>query len=140
MVDEMRRFWTSLPNFVRWLLVTLLVIGVIGGAAYAYKILTITGEVTVAEAISVVGDTTFSFSLYPQESASKQFTLANASGVSLDVNLNYTCTPDPGNDITVTLPNKVTVPAIGQANFTVQVTASKSAEPQSYSIAINVER
>ena len=136
----MRRFWTSLPNFVRWLLVTLLVIAIIGGAAYAYKILTITGEVEVKEAISVVGDTTFSFSLYPQESASKQFTLANASSISLDVGLSYTCTPDPGNNISVTLPNKVTVLATGQANFTVTCTASKSAEPTSYSISINVER
>ena len=136
----MRRCWTFLPNFVRWLLVTVLVIAVVGGAAYAYKILTITGEVTVKEAISVVGDTTFSFSLYPQESASKQFTLANASSISLDVSLNYTCTPAPGNNISVTLPNKVSVPATGQANFTVQVTASKSAEPKSYSISIDIER
>ena len=136
----MRRCWTFLPNFVRWLVVTLLVIAVVGGAAYAYKILTVTGEVTVKEAISVVGDTTFSFSLYPQESASKQFTLANASSINLDVSLNYTCIPDPGNNISVTLPNKVSVPATGQANFTVQATASKSAEPKGYSISISIER
>jgi hypothetical protein len=59
----------------------------------------------------------------------------------MDVDIINTITPDPGTKgMTITVPNKVTVPASGQVSFDITITAGKSAEPVTYTITFGVER
>lgn len=126
---------------IRWVLVTILILAIIGGGVYAYVALTATGDVTVVEALSWVGSNTFSVNLYPQESVIESLTLANASSVDLTVDFISVVTPDPGpKGLTVSVPNNLNVPATGQASFDITITAGKSAEPQAYTVEIQVDR
>jgi hypothetical protein len=130
-----------IPKIIRWFLVTATLILLTAGGVYAYQALTGQGQVTVIENLSWVGDSTFEVSLYPQESTTETLTLANASSVSMDVDIINTITPDPGTKgMTITVPNKVTVPAGGQISFDTTITAGKSAEPVTYTITFGVER
>ncbi|MFA7101417.1 MAG: hypothetical protein WC196_06815 [Bacilli bacterium] len=130
-----------IPKIIRWFLVTATLILLTAGGVYAYQALTGQGQVTVIENLSWVGDSTFEVSLYPQESTTETLTLANASSVSMDVDIINTITPDPGTKgMTITVPNKVTVPASGQVSFDITITAGKSAEPVTYTITFGVER
>lgn len=120
-----------------------LIVAMLGtGIAYAaYRVLTITGVITVQEAITIVESPEFTFTLYPQETATKTFMLHNASSLSLKVDLVYTCTPPEGpNDLKITVPNNVDVPAHADAQFTVQVEAKKSCPPGTWTVKIYVER
>ncbi len=137
----MKKLWRTLPHFVRWSLVTLLILAVIGGGVYAYVALTATGDITVEESLSFVGSSTFSVSLYPQESEVAQITVANASSIDMDIDLASTVIPDPGpQGLTVDLPNNVSVPGSGQVVIDITITAGKSAEPQVYSVEIEIVR
>jgi len=128
-------------QIARWMLITFIALAATVGIIYAYIALTSTGEVTVEENLSWVGDNTFSVTLYPQESETVSLTIANASSVAIDVDLASVVTPDPGaKGLTVSVPNKLTAPANGQISFDVVIAAGKSAEPQAYTIEITVER
>ena len=136
----MKRF-KLLPSFIRWLLITFLILGIVAGGVYAYIALTGQGQIIVVEPLSWVGSNTFTVSLYPQEGITVTLTLANDSSVALETDFTYTIIPNPvGKGLTVTLPNKLIVPATGQASFNVGITASKSAEPGTYNITIEVNR
>jgi uncharacterized membrane protein len=137
----MKRKFRALPAFIRWLLVTLVILGIAGGGTYAYVALTSTSTVQVNEALSFVGDHQFTLNIYPQDSTSYTITVANASTHDMEVNLLSSINPDPtGKGITITIPNKITAPASGQVSFNVQIAASKSVVPGSYSIAISLDR
>lgn len=137
----MKKLWRSLPFVARWMLVTIFLLVLTAGGAYAYVALTATGEVTVEECLSFVGPNTFSVSLYPQESITAQVTIANASQGAIDIDLASTVVPDPGTKgLTIDIPAKITVPAIGQVAVSIIVTAGKSAEPGVYNISILFDR
>lgn len=130
-----------MSKIIRWLLVTILLLLMIGGGVLAYYALTGTGEVTVEEALSFVGPSSFSVSLYPQESAVESLIVANASSLNMDVDLLSTVTPDPGpKGLTIDIPKKITVPAIGQATVNITITAGKNAEPNTYTVSIIFDR
>ena len=137
----MKRLWRTLPHFVRWLLVTILVLVVVGGGVYAYTALTGTGDITVEENLSFVGDSSFSVTLYPQETDTAQLIVANASSLDMDVDLLSTIDPDPGaKGMTVDIPAKIVAPAEGQITVDIVITAGKSAEPGSYTVSIIFDR
>ena len=135
-------WWKGLSSVARWLLVTITIMVVTGSVAYAaYRALTGTGEVTVIENLSWVGENTFAVNLYPQESVVESLTLANASGVEMDVDIVSTIDPDPGaKGMDIDVPAGVTIPASGQASFDVTITAGKSAEPITYTVTFYIER
>ena len=137
----MKRLWRLLPGAIRWVLVTLLILLIVGGGVWAYVALTATGEITIEECLSFVGDSTFTISLYPQGSDVGQVTLANASPDAIEVDLLSEVTPDPGpKGLTVDIPAKITVPASGQIAVDITVTASKSVEPGIYTVSIEFDR
>ena len=137
----MRKIWKRLPSALRWTLVTLLILMFTGGAVYAYVALTATDDITVEECLSFVGDSTFSVTLYPQESQAEQITVANASTLDMDVDLISTVDPDPGpKGMTVDIPSKITVPGSGQEVIDIIITAGKNAEPGSYTVSIEIIR
>lgn len=137
----MKRLWRALPHFVRWLLVTLLILMIVGGSVYAYVALTATGEITVEECLSFVGPSTFSVSLYPLESDTVSLTIDNASSADMSIDLLSTITPDPGpKGLMVDIPKKITAPGNGQVTLDITMTAGKSAVPQVYSVTIEVIR
>jgi len=108
---------------------------------YAYKALTAEVEVTVSECLSFVGPDWFEVALYPGENDTAEITVANASSVSIEVELVSTVTPDPGpKGLTVSIPNKITAPAQGQITFNIGVSANNSVEPGVYRIMIDFER
>lgn len=128
-------------KILKALLSVVLVSALSCGAVYAYRALTSTEQVEVQEALSFVGSSTFDVSLYPQESQTVQLTVANASSVAMDVDLTSAVTPDPSpKGLTVSIPAKITVPATGQIVVNIDITAGKSAEPQSYSVSIYLDR
>jgi len=112
---------------------------IVGIGAWAYVALTGTGTVRVDECLSWVGSNTFDVTLYPQGSDTRTLTLANASPDDISIDLLSTITPDL-KGVTIDISKKITVPANGQASFDVVVNASKSAEPNVYSILIEVSR
>jgi len=128
-----------LPKVVRWLLVTIVIMSVVGIGVWAYMALVGTGTVTIEECLSWVGPNEFEVSLYPQGSGTATLTLANASPDSIQVDLVSFITPVL-TGITVDIPKKLTVPGNGQVDIDVVANASKSAEPNTYSILIEVNR
>lgn len=136
----MKRF-KMLPFFVRWLLITFLILGIVAGGVYAYIALTGQGQITVKEPLSFVGSNTFAVDLFPLETKTAQLTIANASSSNLSVDLDYTISPDPtGKGLTVSIPNKITAPATGQVIVNIQISASKSAVPGTYTVTITFDR
>ena len=137
----MKKKWKLLSPVIRWCLVTLLILILVGGAVAAYVALTATGEITIEECLSFVGPSAFSVSLYPQGSKTAQLTIANAAPDPMDVDLLSTVTPDPGpKGMTVDIPSKITVPATGQTIIDITISAGKSAEPGSYTVTIEIVR
>ena len=126
-------------NFVRWLLGTLVLLLIVGLGAAAYVALTSTGEVTIDECLSFVGDNTFSVSMYPQGEEIVQLTIANASPDDIGIDLISEIIPDL-KGITIDIPKNLTVPAVGQVVVDIAISASKSASPETYSITIQVDR
>lgn len=110
----------------------------IGAVLAAYVIITVPGEVTVEEAITV-SPTSFTATIYPGESHAEALNLSNASSVSLDVS--FTASIDPATSgVSVSIPNKVTVSGGGSAVANITISASKSAPPGIYVISIDLER
>jgi len=121
-----------------YLIITLIVTS----GALAYQIFSGRVEVTVQEPISKVGTWEFTDDLYPKQSKAYTVTAANASPTdSFDLTILYTISPDiTGKDITVSVPNKITVPAGGQASGDITVTLGKSAVPGKYTITFSPDR
>ncbi len=111
----------------------------VAGIAYAvYSIISVTGEVTVDEAITVV-PMSFTATMYPAETVTETLTLSNAGSIAIEVDFIYTVVPtDP--EISVSGPTKITVPATGSITADVDVDATKSAAPASYSISVEITR
>ncbi len=129
----------NLVKVFRWLLVTIAAVAVVAGGVLAYQALTGTGTVTVKENLSWVGSNTFTVNLYPQESVVETLTLANASGVAMDIDVTSEVLPAP-DGITVTIPKNLTIPANGQLPFNIEIATSKSAVPQAYTITFGIVR
>ncbi len=125
---------------IRWILATLVLLLIVGVGAYAYVALTSTGEVTIDECLSFVGSNTFSVSMYPQGEEIVSLTIANASPDDIDIDLLSSIVPDPGVHMSINVPTKVTVPAVGQVVVDITISAGKSAAPQTYVISIEVDR
>jgi len=71
----------------------------------------------------------------------ESLTLANASGVDMEVDIISLVDPDPGaKGMTIDIPAKITIPATGQQSFDVTITAGKSAEPITYTITFTIDR
>ena len=137
----MKRIWRLLPSFVRWVIVTVVIVCLVSSGVLAYVALTATGDAEVLEPLSFVGSSTFSISLYPQQSEIVQLTIANASPVSILVDLLTLVEPDPGaKGMTFDIPNNITVPASGQIEIDITITAGKNAIPQLYTVTIEVDR
>lgn len=138
---NIKKVWKGLPSITRWLLVTFIAMLIMSGAAYAYVALTGTGQVTVVENLSWVGENTFAVNLYPQESVTKSLTIANASSSAMIADIVSTVTPDPGSKgMSIDMPKTVTVPANGQVPFNITITVGKSAEPITYTITFEIQR
>lgn len=120
--------------------VFLLILTLSISAYAAYRIVTIVGQLGVQEAISIVEVPSFQVNLYPQESTSQIFTLKNDSSLPLTVSLGYICNPSEGQNLKITVPNNVEVPAQGQNQFVIQIEAKKSCVPGSWDIEVYVER
>jgi len=127
----LKKLWRTLPHFVRWLLVTVVVIAVAGGGVLAYNALfgQITG--TIEEPLGWVGDSSYDFgTIYPTETVLCPLTVGNQAPNPIEFDVLYTISPvDLGAEITVTIPNKLTAPATGQIAFDIEITTSKSAPP-----------
>jgi hypothetical protein len=136
----MKRVWGRLPGFVRWTLVTVTILAIAASGAAAYTALTMTGEVSITESLSWVGDPSFTVQLYPQEETVQSATIANASATGITIDVLSTVDPDPGNDVTVDLPNSVTIPGSSSTSFDITISASKSVPPVSFTITLNVDR
>jgi len=137
----MKRLWRGIPSIIRWLLVTMLLLIIVGGAAYAYKALTATVEVTVEECLSFIGPSDFQVSLYPGEIITVQVIIDNASSVDIEVDLVAFTDPDPGTKgLSINYPGKITVPALGLETVNIGISASKSAVPGTYTVSIDFDR
>ena len=128
-------------KLIRGILVTVLLLAMVAGGVLAYNALTGTGNVTVDEALSFVGPTSFDVNVYPQEEVTAQLTIANASSIAMDVDLLSEVIPDPGaKGMTVDIPNSITVPGEGQIVVDITITAGKNAEPGLYEVSIIFDR
>lgn len=136
----MKNIWHRLPTAARWFLVTFVFMVIAAAGAYAYIALTAVGEITIEEPLSFVSGSTFEVELYPQESISHDITVANASSLDLVVDLISTISPDPGGGLTVNVPNKLTIPATGEATASILIVAGKSAPAGVFSIEIGFDR
>jgi len=135
----MRKLWKSIPSVIRWSLVTMLILTMVGGAAYAYVALTAKVEVTIEECLSFVGSNSFEVGIYPGEATTVQVTIANASSADMEVELDKEITPEP-DGLTVSMPKKVTIPGQGQETVNVNILVSKSAVPDTYTVSIDFNR
>lgn len=131
------RLWKKLHWSIRWLIVTV----IIAGAAYAYHVLTITGEVTVEEAINIEEPTSFSVTLKPNETVVKSFTVTNSSSETIEVTLETDVSPS-GQGLTVeTSPDdNLNVPGNGSAQFSLSIEAENDVVPQTYAVTIDINR
>ena len=136
----MKTLWGKLPGAIRWLLVTITVLTIAATGAFAYTALTATVDVTITESLSWVGDSTATAALMPQEEVVESFTIANASSIGITIDVIATVDPDPGNDVTVDVPNSVTIPGSGSQSFDITISASKSVPPVVFTITLGVDR
>ena len=120
------------------ILVALIAVSLPLVALAAYTILTITGNVTVKEPVTV-SPATFEAEFYAGETYTKALTLTNSSSVAMDVSFTSSISPVT-TEVSLTAPNKVTVPATGSATAQVSVIASKSAAPGAYVVSIGLTR
>ena len=131
----------DMKSILRQLIIIILVVGLIAVGVRAYVALTGSGDITVTEPLSFVGNSTFSVNLYPLEETTAQLTVANASSSDLSVDLTAVIVPDPGNKgLSVDIPNSIVVPANGQAVIDITISAGKSAVPDTYSVSIMIDR
>jgi len=128
-----------------WIVALLLAFLVTAGVAYgAYAILTITGIVTVSKPITITPETfeigTPEEPFYPAMTFIQELLLENAGPEAIDVDFaSYTVDPIDA-ELTVTLPTKVTVPGNGSTTAEVEVVASQSLAPGTFSITIGPTR
>ena len=134
----MKRKWKLIPSAIRWLLVTLVILTMTAGSVLAYRALTAEVEVAIEECLDFVGASTFNILLYPGETDTVQITVSNLSSVDIEVDL--TPTIEGASGLTVDIPRKIIVPAIGEIIIDIDMVASKSAEPGAYFITIDFER
>jgi uncharacterized membrane protein len=108
------------------------------GLAYAswYTITTITGKVTIKEAITI-DRVEFGVSLYPGELTTQTFSLSNSSAIPVTVRLEGRVEP-PG--LRIEVPGEVEIPANGQKTFEILIHAPPYIEPGEYIIKIDVTR
>ncbi|MBI2935796.1 MAG: hypothetical protein HYY31_03175 [Chloroflexi bacterium] len=109
-------------------------------AVLAYVILTITGTVTVPEAIEV-SPSTFQVQAYPAETWVQQVTLTNRGSAEIEVELgNPEVTGPEPSKLNVTVPSRVTVPGNSSQVVSIRVAAHQSITPGTYEIRVSVSR
>lgn len=128
----MKRIW-------RILIAVLLPVLIIGGAAAAYLALTAQIDVTTKEALSWVSENTFTFELYPGESATAELIVHNSSSADLEVALKTTITPKIKN-LTVNVPDAITATALSDTTAIVEVIAEPDVELGTTVITVNFDR
>ncbi|MFH1547676.1 MAG: hypothetical protein ABIC57_04260 [bacterium] len=139
-MKSFRKLWKITPI---WILVPIITIFAAGVVFAAYTIITITGETTVTEPISV-SPSSFTIGgpgdlFYPTDTRTVTITLTNAASNGIEVNFVTQVSPiDP--EIDVAAPAKVTIPAMGNTTADIEITASKSAAPQTFSISVGITR
>lgn len=122
------------------LISTLIILLVAGIGVYAYTALTGIIHLEIKENLSFVGDSEFELEAYPGQTVWQEITIANASPDDMDISVGYSVSPDPGHDLNIQTPNKVTVPGDGEATFEVTIIISKSAVPMAYEIIYEIVR
>ena len=130
--------WKLLPPTIRWLAITLLILTVTTGSVLAYRALTAEVEVTVEECLSFVGTSSFQVLLYPGESETVQIAIANLSSVDIEIDLIPTAIGI--ENLTITIPKKITASAKGETTVNIGILASKSTIPGIFTITISFER
>jgi len=128
----MKRLWSILFWKVSPVIIAAVIfLTMVGIGVYAFNALTgrITGS--IEEPLGWVGDSSYDFGvIYPTETVLCPLTVSNLAPNPIEFDVLYTITPvDLDTEITVTIPNKLTAPATGQVEFTIEITASKSAPP-----------
>lgn len=126
-------------RILKGILSILLLLVLVTGIAYAYVALTGTIDVTIEENLSFVGDSSFSFTAYPAESTTQTITIANASSNPMEVDITYSILPVT-SELSVTMPNKITVPGVGEVDIDLVVSSSKSIAPSSYIVTYEIVR
>ena len=127
-------------KLIRWILATLVLLLLTAGVAYAYVALTGKLTVTVLEPLNWVGASEFTVTAYPTETIIQPLTVSNAAPNDLEFDVLYTIVPDPGSDVKVSIPKKLTAPAVGQISFDITVTLSKSTAPIIFDINYEIDR
>ncbi len=112
-------------------------------ALAAFLVISISGTLTVTEAISVTPES-FTATLYPNETHVETFTVSNAGSVDIDVTPAVTITP-AGTDITTSFlglsQDTLTVPGSGSATFDLELVVAADADPSvSYTISVDIAR
>lgn len=128
---------TRLRNaLISALIITLVVAAWVG----AYTALTGILQLEVQENLSFVGGSEFQLEGYPGQTLYQEVTVANASPDDMDIDVGYLVSPDPGSDLNIQTPNKVTVPGGGEVTFEITIITSKSAAPMFYEINYQIMR
>jgi len=116
---------------VRWILATLVLLGIVAGGAVAYNALQgrITG--TIPEPLGWVGASSYDVGdIMPTTTVVCPLTVSNLAPNPIEFDVLYTITPaDLSSEVTIKIPNKLTAPALGQILFNIEVSVSKSAPP-----------
>lgn len=134
---KLLKSWKQLHWLIRWMIVTL----IIAGSAYAYYVLTITGEVTVEEAIGIEEPTTFSVTLKPNETDIRTFTVTNTSSEAVEVMFEANVSPSGQGVTAETSPDdNLNVPGNGSAQFTLTIEAENDVVPQTYTVTVDIDR
>ena len=136
----MRMLWRRMPGFIRWSLVTMVILVIVGAGVYAFQVLTITGEVAVVESIDIVEPKTFSVTLKPNESDVRTFTVTNTSSAAVEVSFVVAISPSGQGLTAETSPDDLTVPGNGNAQFTLTTEAENDVVPQIYTVTVGIDR
>jgi len=136
----MRKLWNGLASVIRWSLVTMVILVIVGAGVYAFRVLTITGEVAVVESTDIVEPKTFSVTLKPNESDVRTFTVTNTSNAAVEVSFVVAISPSGQGVEAETLPTGLTVPGNGNAQFTLTTEAENDVVPQLYTVTVGIDR
>ena len=141
-----------MKKFIWGLVIVILLLGLTGGAIYAYTALTVSSSVEVLEPISIAsvgGDGTFDMNnffwdtgqIYPMSTPSLTFTFYNAAPgpitLTLDVN---PASLDGGNIQFYFNTTSLEVPAEGTASATLMTFTNQSLTPGVYGTYVTVSR